>query len=357
LKTYGLVGPYKVGEKLGEGGRGVVYCAHDTRLRRNVALKFISGRRQSLTARKRFLRQARGASALNHPRIVASYDIAEDGGETYIVMEYVEGNSLRALISRGGMEPGAVVSQAIQMAGALAAAHKAGIVETQSQLTAANTFVGTAAYLSPEQSLNRTVAHHSDIFSPGVVVQELLTRERPFAGESNLEQILAINHAEPKRLRHSRPELPWSLEALLLRILEKKPEDRIQTMEKVRESLGAIERELQHREIEDHSSTPYWLFFKAGICYPQSRYGEALECARRSVERQPDFLVGLMSLANAPGNVGRYDEAREVTARVMVLSPGANESGYFRFNERVVGRDMIRPPIGGLAAAGIFKGE
>ena len=98
------VGPYEVGEKLGEGGMGVVYRAHDKRLLRSVALKFLSGKGQSPASRRRFLREAQIASALNHPGIVTIHDIGEHGGETYIVMEYVEGKPLRELISRKGME-------------------------------------------------------------------------------------------------------------------------------------------------------------------------------------------------------------------------------------------------------------
>jgi adenylate cyclase len=111
------------------------------------------------------------------------------------------------------------------------------------------------------------------------------------------------------------------------------------------------------RETPDHPSMPYWLFFKAGICYRQGKFEEAVECTRRSIERQPHFLVGLMSYANALGHVGRFDEAREVVGRAVVLSPGATEKGYILFHERVMGPHLVRPHIAGLIAAGIFKGD
>jgi serine/threonine protein kinase/tetratricopeptide (TPR) repeat protein len=699
------IGPYEVGEKLGEGGMGVVYCAHDTRLRRDVALKLLSGPVHSSHARRRFLREAQTASALNHPGIVTIHDIGEHEGEIYIVMEYVSGKSLRTLITPGGMDPATAVSQAIQIADALAAAHAAQIVhrdlkpgnlivaadgrvkvldfglatyntppdyendETGAHLTAANAFVGTYAYASPEQSLSRPVDHRSDIFSLAVVLHEMLTGDRPFEGSSAVELFGEITRGQPKRLRESHANLPRSLEALLLRMLEKNPADRIQSMVKVRESMAAIEREMQHRDAEtatgntpgkvrdegtpdeiaiavlrfraipqgsdaeafsdalasetvqalggiprirvasrlaasrfedgkaplsvvaralgvsyvltgsvrcagqrvrvlceladaatgsqlwshtynasaadpfdaqeqiarsmaaavsgallnisaheaisvpskdldapalvrrahmavfaaynranmdeateltrraiavspayapayaylglylqqrhisgfsenverdraesvvaveralqlapadpevlqnaglvfasnnqreraisvlrraveiaefnlvawgylgfalgwagdekemqeahsiydrligdtpDHPSMPYWLYFKAGICYRQGEYEQALGCTRRSVERQPHFLVGLMSLANALGYLGRYDEAREVIGRVLTLSPASSEEGYIRFNEGIVGPKLVSPHIGGLIAAGLFTGQ
>ena len=280
------VGPYEVGEKLGEGGMGVVYRAHDKRLLRSVALKFLSGKGQSPASRRRFLREAQIASALNHPGIVTIHDIGEHGGETYIVMEYVEGKPLRELISRKGMEAASAVSRAMQMADALAAAHAAGIVhrdlkpgnvivtedgrvkildfglagftsspeteteETRTQLTAANAFVGTAAYVSPEQSLGRPMDHRSDVFALAIVIHEMLTGRRPFEGHSTLELIFDINMGVPQRLRESRPDLPWSLEALLLRMLEKNPEDRVQSMVMVRASLAAIEKEILQRQAQ-----------------------------------------------------------------------------------------------------------
>ena len=280
------VGPYEVGEKLGEGGMGVVYCAYDTRLRRHVALKVLSSHERSPDGRKRFMREAQTASSLNHPGIVTIHDIGEHHGETYLVMEHVEGRSLRELISPGGMDPAIAVSHALQMADALIAAHAAGIVhrdlkpgnimitadgrvkildfglaifcsqshidsvETRTQFTAVNTFVGSVAYVSPEQSMNHPVDHRSDVFSLAVVLHEMLTGERPFEAKSTLELIFEINRGTPRRLRQSRPELPWSLEALLLCMLEKNPADRIQSMVMVRASLAAIEREIQHREVE-----------------------------------------------------------------------------------------------------------
>jgi TolB-like protein/Tfp pilus assembly protein PilF/predicted Ser/Thr protein kinase len=280
------VGPYEVGEKLGEGGMGVVYRALDTRLRRNVALKILSGHAHVSDGRRRFLREAQTSSALNHPGIVTIYDLGEFEGDAFIVMEYVEGKSLRSLIGPKGLDPNVVVVEAIQMADALAAAHATGIVhrdlkpgnimvttagkvkildfglaifsatpegwseDTQTQITEMNTFVGTVDYVSPEQSMGRAVDYRSDIFSLAVVVQEMLTGGRPFSGKTKLELLCDINRGTPKRLREVKPELPWSLEALLLKMLEKRPEDRIESMVKVRESLAAIERELQHKRAE-----------------------------------------------------------------------------------------------------------
>ena len=112
------------------------------------------------------------------------------------------------------------------------------------------------------------------------------------------------------------------------------------------------------RETPDHPSMPYWFYFKAGICFRQGKNDEALTCTRLCVERQPQFLVGLLSYANALGLAGRYDEARETIGRVLALSPGANERQYIRELTHL-GRtsECVRPHLAGLIAAGIFKGE
>lgn len=264
------LGNFEIVGMLGRGGMGVVYKAIDQRLQRFVALKFLGETYKEEGARKRFLREARAISALNHPNIVTIYDIVDEEGELYIVMELVEGQSLRELISGGsGLRVQTALDYAQQIAEGLGAAHASGIVHrdlkpgnviitaksrvkildfglakiektassglevTQSMLTKTDAFLGTVAYASPEQSRGRGIDHRTDIFSLGVMLHEMLTGERPFQGESMVELVCAINYEPPKLLRASKPGLSADLESIVAKMLEKRPEDRFQSMEEV----------------------------------------------------------------------------------------------------------------------------
>lgn len=268
------IGPYEILEKIGEGGLGVVYKARDQRLRRTVALKCISDPEKDSGTQKRFLREAQAASALNHPHIVTIHDIVDQDGQTFLVMEYLEGDPIRRLIPEGGMSPRTAIDYALQIAEALAVAHAAGIVHrdlkpenaivtpsgqvklldfglakiehaspdhsTETMLTRHGAFVGTVAYVSPEQAMNRALDHRSDIFSFGVMLYEMLAGHRPFRGETSFEVVLQIHTSAPAPLRSVRPEIPISLEIAVLKMLEKRPEDRWQSMREVIESLTPL---------------------------------------------------------------------------------------------------------------------
>jgi serine/threonine protein kinase/tetratricopeptide (TPR) repeat protein len=264
------IGNYEVLAKLGEGGMGTVYKARDKRLKRLVALKFLSRREVDSTTKARFLREAQAASALSHPNIVTIYDIGEQDGTNYIVMEYIDGQALNDMIPPGGLPVGKALDYLIQLGEALAAAHSAGIVHrdlkpgnvivdrnerlkvldfglakfkvtadssrdednTQTALlTKAGTFLGTIAYVSPEQSMGAEVDLRSDIFSFGVVTQELLTGRRPFSGASQWALLHEISHGKPRPLRAAHPHLPESLEILVAQMLAKRPEDRLRNMQ------------------------------------------------------------------------------------------------------------------------------
>jgi serine/threonine protein kinase len=268
-------GPYKVEERLGAGGMGEVYRARDTRLGRDVAIKVIAGEKsKDAGLLARFEREARAASALNHPNIVAIYDIGEQDGAPYIVSEFVRGESLRHMLSRGPLPFHQFIRIATQIADALAAAHQAGIVHrdlkpenimvtaegrakildfglarrmrqavassdstvTQMNVTQAGVILGTAGYMSPEQILGSEVDHRSDIFSTGVVLYEMASGERAFQGRSSIEMMSSVIKDDPPRLEG---KIVPALDRIIRRCLEKDPSKRFQSAS---ELSAALER-------------------------------------------------------------------------------------------------------------------
>ncbi|MBN1503451.1 MAG: serine/threonine-protein kinase [Candidatus Eisenbacteria bacterium] len=246
---------FRVLSKLGEGGMGVVYKALDTRLGRFVALKFLTPD-VSIGAddRARFLREARAASAVSHPNVCVIYEIAEDEGRQFIVMEYVDGKTLKQMLPIQELEE--ALGYAIQVCEALQEAHDKGVVHRDIKtdnvmvneknqvkvmdfglaklrgslmLTKTSTTVGTLAYMAPEQIQGGEVDARSDIFSFGVVLYESLTGHLPFVGEHEAAVMYSIVNANPQPIRKFRPELPSELIHILDRALEKDPKERYQT--------------------------------------------------------------------------------------------------------------------------------
>jgi Protein kinase domain/AAA ATPase domain len=250
---------YHTLEPLGGGGMGVVYKAQDTRLGRSVALKFLPQEfAQDPQRLERFQREARTASALNHPHICTMYDVDEHEGLPFLVMELIEGQTLRSLAAQRPSLP-ALIHLVGQVAKALAAAHAAGIMHrdikpenimvrddgyakvldfglarripipgTRSQATAAEvtepgTVMGTVRYMSPEQAKGETASSASDIFALGIVLYELAVGQHPFPADSQVGVLHAIVAQPPLSPTRLNPEIPASLEGLLLRMLEKDP--------------------------------------------------------------------------------------------------------------------------------------
>jgi Tol biopolymer transport system component len=275
------LGPYEIVGALGAGGMGEVYRARDTRLQRDVAIKVLPpAMLGNAIVQQRFEREAIAASALNHPGIVTIHDVGSYDGTRYIVMEYVAGTTLDAQISAGGMRAAEVLRIAAQAADALAAAHGAGILHRDlkpsnlivtregrvkvldfgvakllepatsgdttvaAQLTEARTIVGTAAYMSPEQAEGRALDARSDIFSFGVVIYEMVTGQRPFAGQSHVALLHAITNADPIPLTHLTPSATPALEQIVLRCLRKDPGRRYQSMADLKAALEDLMAEL-----------------------------------------------------------------------------------------------------------------
>jgi eukaryotic-like serine/threonine-protein kinase len=258
------LGPYEIAEALGSGGMGDVYRARDSRLGRSVAIKIIqsdvAADRERLA---RFQREARLASSLNHPNIVTIFDFASDNGTSFIAMELVAGQSLRARLQASPMSLKEVIAVATQFASGLAAAHRAGVVHrdlkpenvmltpdgsvkildfglakatdsirsdpnapTQEHLTRGHSVVGTAAYMSPEQTRGEAVDFRSDQFSFGVIVYEMVTGQNPFLRANTMDTLAAIGRDEVPHMRDTRPESPEALAWIVERCLEKNPERR-----------------------------------------------------------------------------------------------------------------------------------
>jgi serine/threonine protein kinase/Tol biopolymer transport system component len=260
---------YKVLERLGGGGAGVVYKARDTKLERFVALKFLSSYRSGNEAdKRRFLREARAASVLDHPNICTIYEIDEtDEGRLFIAMSFCEGETLKARIERGPLPVTQAAGLAAQIAAGLSAAHERGIVHRdvkpanvivmpgdrvkivdfgiaqladESRLTRAGTAVGTASYMSPEQLRGDPIDARTDVWSLGVLLYEALTGRLPFPGEDDQERIRGILSGEPAPLSGVRPGVPPDLERVVARALARHPADRYQSMAEMREDLLSI---------------------------------------------------------------------------------------------------------------------
>ncbi len=257
---------YRVESKIGEGGMGDVYLAHDMRLRRPVALKVLAAERFSdLDGKRRLLREARAASALNHPNIVTIYEVGAHSEVDFIAMEYVDGKRLDETAPPGGLNPKDVLRYAVQVADALSKAHSAGIIHRDLKpsnimvtadgvvklldfglakglesddlpsraletgaLTEAGMVLGTAAYMSPEQAEGRKLDARSDLFSFGTVLYEMATGRRPFSADSRLGLLTKIVNTDPLPPGEV-ASVPPGLEKVILRCLRKDPSRRYQT--------------------------------------------------------------------------------------------------------------------------------
>lgn len=260
---------YKILEKLGEGGMGVVYKAQDTRLNRTVALKFLPEHiSASESDSTRFMQEAQAAASLNHPNICTIHGVEEADGKHFIVMEFVDGQMLEEKKSSLSLKHALDIG--IQIAEGLAAAHEKGIVHRDikpenimirkdgrvqvmdfglaklrgaSRLTKEGSTVGTAGYMSPEQVQGQETDHRSDIFSLGVLLYEMLTGQPPFKGVHETAISYEIVNVDSPPMSSLRPEIPPELDAIVLDCLEKDPKERTQAASQVALELKRYRRE------------------------------------------------------------------------------------------------------------------
>ena len=295
LQPGGKLGAFEIVERIGRGGMGEVYRARDPRLKRDVAIKVLPPEFAEDPGRlRRFEHEARMASALNHPNIVAVYDIGGTDGISWIVTELVEGRPLREMLAKDALPPRKAVEIAAQIAEGLAAAHAAGLVHRDlkaenvmlapndlvkildfgiakrtvehaatdtaattvtSNLTKTGEVVGTPASMSPEQALGKEMDHRSDIFSLGVLLYEMLSGKRPFAGDSRVAVMHAIVNQEPEDLPAAVPE---GIAGIVQRCLEKPPDRRFQSAADLAFALRALGGAQVHPAVERSRRRTRW---------------------------------------------------------------------------------------------------
>src|SRR5881296_3595180 len=290
-----LLGNYKITQKIGAGGQGTVYKGIDQKLGRAVVIKVLP---TELTVKetnlKRFEREARLASALDHPNICTIFDLDETDGVHYIAMQYVEGRNVRQLVSGRPLELESALRIAIQVTDALAAAHARGIIhrdiksgnvmvtehgqvkildfglaklldETEAatsgihrtELTEVGVPYGTATYAAPEQARGDRVDKRADIFSTGVLLYEMLTGTWPFRGKTSIDVRHAVLHDAPRPVAELRKEsVPTRLQKIVDRALEKEPKDRFQNMDDFRNELRQVLQELDSSSAHLEGVTP-----------------------------------------------------------------------------------------------------
>jgi len=264
-----IISHYRILEKLGEGGMGVVYKAEDTRLKRIVALKFLPpALTRDSDAKERFVREAQAASVLDHPNICTIYEVDEVEGQTFIAMACVEGESLKDKIQEGPLEVDEAISITIQVAEGLEEAHEKGIVHrdiksanimvtpkgqprimdfglaklatAETKLTRTGSPMGTIAYMSPEQARGEEVDHRTDIWSLGVVLYEIVTGQLPFRGEYEPAIMYSILNENPKPISALRDEVSVALENVVETALAKNPVERYQSAADLVADLRAL---------------------------------------------------------------------------------------------------------------------
>jgi eukaryotic-like serine/threonine-protein kinase len=326
-----VLGRYHVEDVLGGGGMALVYRARDEELDRPVAIKLLADNLAADEAfRKRFLREARLAAQLAHPNVVQVYDSGEADGRPYIVMEYVEGETLADVLSRRGrLPPAEAVELALQVCSGLEHAHQAGLVHRDikpqnllirgdgtvkivdfgiarssrgTRLTETGSVLGTAAYLAPEQAAGEEVTPAADVYAVGVVLYELLAGRTPHTAES-LNQFLVLGHEQSiPELRELAPEVPAPLEDVVMRCLARIPEYRPPSAGALAASLSATSAELPTAAAsrdEDTAEAPTRLAAPAG-----TRVAPTSETAVRPVARRPRttaLAIGAVALALAVG--------------------------------------------------------
>jgi len=353
------VSHYRILEKLGEGGMGVVYKAQDTKLDRIVALKFLPDQPGINTAdRERFIREARMAAGLNHPNIATVFEINSEGattelpGKMFIAMEYVEGKTLREMIDAGPLKVDEAIRIAVQAAEALHAAHEKGVIhrdvksanimvtsrgqvkimdfglakiaQGRTMITAAGSTLGTVAYMSPEQAKGEGVDSRTDIWALGVVLYEMITGSLPFRGDYANAVLYAILNEQPAPLTAVRTGVPVALDSIVAKMLAKDPAERYQHVVEIPVDLRNVRSQTESRPVipAQISETPRetgakWIWAAGGLLLGAAILAVALKLlgpapvtsiAQPATERLSILLpdsIAIAPIGSAPLGIGQ----------------------------------------------------
>ncbi|MFN2455548.1 MAG: tetratricopeptide repeat protein [Pyrinomonadaceae bacterium] len=395
---------YLIRAQIGSGGMGEVYEAQDQKLLRTVAIKFITQQRlehRPADARKRFLREARSACCVNHPNIVTIYEIGETDEHAYIVMEYVRGRSLRDFIRTRELPYEQIIEAAMQTSDALAAAHAQGIIHRDikpenilltdshqvklldfgvarllqnsvrefdermpnESLTDSGALVGTLAYMSPEQLRHEAIDERTDIFCFGIVLYELIIGWHPFHGANSYEIAAAISDGDAANVDALPPDLPWSVAALLGRLLEKDHARRIASFAEVKRELQAIKNELAASLHKPEELAPTMPFISKPARAPQRKPSPppaSYITTLAETHTPPKILVMPLEAINSQESetfigVGLAYAITTDLAKINNLSVLSKAAGAGRVDNR--GGDDARTLAGNLGATILLEGE
>src|SRR5215471_15231743 len=374
LKPRQLAGPYEIVAFISRGGMGEVYLAHDPRLHRKVALKILPPAFTKESERlRRFEQEARAASALNHPNIITIYEILRTGSTHAIATEFVEGETLRQWLSHSPLTLSESLHIAVQVADALTAAHKAGIIHrdikpenimlrpdgyvkvldfglaklaedspdvpmeealTRQVRTGSGVVIGTAAYMSPEQARGKAVDARTDIFSLGAVIYEMVTQQRPFDGETPSDVLAAILKTEPEPLIALLADVPVELSRIVTKALRKDPEERYQVVKDLLIDLKSLAQDLDFqqrlkqapasaadarpaRELSRHHTGAVTTTDQHVVAQPTVISKPALSSMIRPRRWPTLVLIGLIGVGASFGVYKLWNRSREVTPPVV----------------------------------------
>lgn len=351
-----VISNYEIIDRIGGGGMGVVYRARDVRLGRTVALKFLPARHAADPhAQSLLLAEARAASALDHPNIGVVYQVGEtDSKRPFIAMAWYDGETLKELLRRRQLSMDDIVSISRQLCSALAAAHAAGIIHRDvkpanvvitvngtaklvdfgiAQLVDVEhsddgTAIGTPAYMSPEQTIGERLDARTDLWSLGVLMYEMLTGRKPFAGANDKAVITAIQAGTIQPVKALRPDTPLQLVAIVERCLRKNPSERFQT---ANELLRAIDGSVEHNSRQhapSQNQEAYELFLKGRSSWNERtkpKLEEALAYFRAALEKDPDFALAHSAIAETYVNMSNFEymPADEALTRSAVAADRA----------------------------------
>ena len=365
-ETGQFFGPYEILGHLGAGGMGTVLRAYDPRLHREVAIKMLRDEFEMPGMRERFLREARAASALNHPHIATIFDIGDQAGEPYMVMELLEGETLRDRIARGGCMLDEIVAVGAQCAEALSDAHAKGIIHrdikpaniflvrkssgqihvkildfglakvetaesmtSRMSLTSSGATVGTVAYMSPEQARGELLDARSDIFSLGVVLYEMSTGQVPFSGATSAIVFVGLLSRDPEPIRDWNKSIPKDLEKVVFKSLAK---DRLDRYQKAHDLQRALEQVTGKKgwfggrgnqppvyEVREQNNDPV-----ARDRREVRRKSASMLSVTRQDVRRPTPTPNVQPVNEPAGNVTAVASGSDPSAAISAIRPGSS---------------------------------